>query len=129
MVKELPLSTWKRTVRRVYLQPEKQLERLQAWYKEYIGNKNAFVDTTIEGKPRRLVRGGEEGLQKFELVLNSQLTLVRKGMLSGEYCLLIWLQKSKLRCRHYCISQLRVYVQGLTNNMCCVVTAAMCLVL
>ena len=86
LVELLPLSTWRRTVRRVYLPPQIQLQRLEAWYMQYILNKAAFVDTTIPGKLHRLVRGDEEGLQKFAKVLNSQLELVRKGMLSGEQC-------------------------------------------
>ena len=86
LVNELPLRTWKRTVRRTYLQPEQQSARLDQWHQKYIVNKAAFVDNSVAGQARPLVRGGEEGLKKFEKVLSSQLELVHKGMLSGEHC-------------------------------------------
>lgn len=84
LVMELPLRTWNSTVRREYLQPEEQLSNLQAWYARYIKDPLRFIDATIPAKPRSLVRGGKEGLAKFEACLTNQLVLVRKGMLSGE---------------------------------------------
>lgn len=83
MVMMLPLLTWKRTVRRVYIQPELQMERLEQWWKDYIDNQGAFIDTSVSGQARPLVRGGEQGLANFRKVMDSQLQLVRKGMLSG----------------------------------------------
>lgn len=84
LVALLPLKTWKRTVRRIYLEPDVQAQRISKWRETYILNETVFVDTTVAGQARPLVRGGAEGLQKFEKVLLSQLDLVHKGMLSGE---------------------------------------------
>jgi hypothetical protein len=81
---ELPLSTWKRSVRRVYLQPDQQLRNLAAWWKEFIDTPTVFV-ALVNGKAKPLVRGGAEGLEKFKKVMASQLGLVQQGMLSGEW--------------------------------------------
>jgi len=83
LVKLLPLSTFKRTVRRTYLPPEQQAERLERWYATYIEDKTVFVDTSVAGQARPLIRGGAEGLKEFKKVFQSQLQLVFKGMLSG----------------------------------------------
>jgi hypothetical protein len=80
LVQELPLSTWKRTVRRVYGPAERQSERLAAWYAKYISDPTMFV---AEGKT--LIHGGPEGLEKFNSVWRSQLELVNGDMLSGEH--------------------------------------------
>eukprot|EP00775_Hariotina_reticulata_P012129 gene12129-12267_t len=82
LVKLLPLSTFKRTVRRVYLPPEQQAERLEQWYATYIEDLTVFVDTSVAGQARPLIRGGAEGLKEFKKVFQSQLQLVFKGMLS-----------------------------------------------
>lgn len=84
LVDLLPLKTWKRTVRRRYLQAAEQAARIIKWREHYILNEVAFVDTSVAGNARPLVHGGVEGLQKFQKVLASQLELVHKGMLSGE---------------------------------------------
>lgn len=84
LVLELPLSTWKRTVRRVYVQRDQQLSKLAAWWAEYITTESAFV-AMVAGKPKALVRGGAEGLQKFKQVVANQLELVHQGMLSGKF--------------------------------------------
>jgi hypothetical protein len=84
LVELLPLKTWKRTVRRRYLEADVQAQRINKWRETYLLNESIFVDTTVAGQARPLVRGGAEGLQKFEKVLLSQLELVHKGMLSGE---------------------------------------------
>ncbi|WIA41424.1 hypothetical protein OEZ86_005007 [Tetradesmus obliquus] len=81
LVLELPLSTWKRTVRRVYVQRDQQLSKLAAWWAEYFTTESAFV-AMVAGKPKALVRGGAEGLQKFKQVVANQLELVHQGMLS-----------------------------------------------
>lgn len=85
LLKLLPLKTWKRTVRRTYLPAEVQSARLNQWYETYITNEGAFVDTSVAGQARPLVRGGAEGKQKFDQMFQNQLQLVHKGMLSGEY--------------------------------------------
>jgi hypothetical protein len=38
----------------------------------------------VDGKPKPLVRGGDEGMEQFKKVFISQLGLVEAGMLSGE---------------------------------------------
>ncbi len=86
LVKLLPLKTWKRTVRRVYLPAEEQSARLNKWFEDYILNETAFVDTSVAGQARPLVRGGAEGRKRFQKVFEDQLVLVHKGMLSGEWC-------------------------------------------
>ncbi len=80
LVQEVPLSTWKRTVRRVYGPGERQSERLAAWYAKYIQDPTMFV---AEGKT--LIHGGQQGLDKFNNIWYSQLKLVNEGMLSGEH--------------------------------------------
>ena len=80
LVLELPLSTWKRTVRRVYGPAGQQSERLAAWHAKYIEDATMFV---VEGKT--LIHGGEQGLDKFRSVWHSQLELVNEGLLSGEH--------------------------------------------
>lgn len=80
LVEELPLSTWKRTVRRRYGPAERQSQQLGAWYTKYILDPTMFV---AEGKT--LIHGGEQGLEKFNRVWHSQLELVNDSMLSGEH--------------------------------------------
>jgi hypothetical protein len=84
LVQLLPLKTWKRTVRRVYLPPEVQSARLNKWLETYIHNETAFMDTSVAGQARPLVRGGAEGKKKFDKVFAAQMQLVHRGMLSGE---------------------------------------------
>jgi hypothetical protein len=84
LVELLPLKTWKRTVRRRYLEADVQAQRINKWRETYLLNESICVDITVAGQARPLVRGGSEGLQRFEKVLLSQLELVHKGMLSGE---------------------------------------------
>lgn len=84
LVQRLPLKTWKRTVRRIYLAAEVQSARLNKWRETCITNEAAFVDTSVAGQARPLVRGGAEGKQKFDLMFQNQMQLVHKGMLSGE---------------------------------------------
>lgn len=84
LVRLLPLRTWKRTVRRVYLPAAEQSARLNMWLETYIANETAFMDTSVAGQARPLVRGGAEGRKKFEKVFADQMQLVHKGMLSGE---------------------------------------------
>jgi len=83
LVKLLPLSTFKRTVRRIYQLPEEQARRLAQWYATYIDDLTTFVDTSVAGQARPLIRGGAEGLKQFKKMFQSQLELVFKGMLSG----------------------------------------------
>ena len=80
LVQELPLSTWKRTVRRTYGPAERQSGRLAAWYAKYIEDPTMFV---AEGKT--LIHGGQQGLDKFNNCWHSQLELVNEGLLSGEH--------------------------------------------
>lgn len=77
----LPLSDLRRFVRREYLQPEKQLQRLVEWYDKFVVNKAMAV--TLDG--RHLVVGGTEGFEAFKRVWNSQIALVQRGLLSGEF--------------------------------------------
>jgi hypothetical protein len=86
LVDLLPLKTFKRIVRRVYLPPEVQAANLSSWLEEFINNESAFVDTSVAGQARPLVRGGAEGKAKFLKVFADQMKLVHKGMLSGECC-------------------------------------------
>lgn len=82
LVLRLPLSTWKRTVRRVYLPPEEQLARLKVWYDKFILDQLNFVDRSA-GTLKGLVRGGKEGMERFTKVLCEQMELVQDGYLSG----------------------------------------------
>lgn len=66
LVDKLPLSTWKRTVRRCYLEGAVQAERISAWRQQYIKDEGVFVDTSTAGRVRTLVRDGVEGLAEFE---------------------------------------------------------------
>lgn len=84
LVDMLPLSTWKRLVRREYLPGAVQAERINAWRQQYIIDEGVFVDTSTAGRVRTLVRGGVEGLAEFEKQLISQVELMNKDMLSGE---------------------------------------------
>lgn len=82
LVKLLPLSTWARLVRRTYLPPDEQLHNIGRWWQTYILTEAAFV-ARVDGKVKTLVRGGQEGMDKFARVMANQLSLVEKGMLSG----------------------------------------------
>ena len=84
LVLSVPLSTFKRTVRRVYLPGPEQAANLEAWYKKYIMDPLCFVDVS-GNKPKTLIRGGEEGLNSFNKTLTIQLGLVHQGLLSGEH--------------------------------------------
>lgn len=86
LVKLLPLKTFKRTVRRIYLPRDVQAARLNTWMEDYIIKETAFVDTSVAGQARPLVRGGAEGKDKFLKMWADQMQLVHKGMLSGECC-------------------------------------------
>lgn len=96
LVQLLPLKTWKRTVRRVYLPADVQSARLNKWLDTYIHNETAFMDTSVAGQARPLVRGGAEGRSKFDKVFAAQMQLVHKGMLSGEYSGLAWVGWARL---------------------------------
>jgi hypothetical protein len=75
----LPLSTWKRTVRRRYGPASLQSKRLADWHAKFIDDATMCV---AEGKA--LIHGGQQGLDKFSAVWHSQLELVNQGLLSGE---------------------------------------------
>lgn len=84
LIELLPLSTWTQLVRRKYLSPDEQLRNIELWWKTYVLAETAFV-AVVDGKVKALVRGGKQGLERFAKVMASQLTLVEKGMLSGEF--------------------------------------------
>jgi hypothetical protein len=80
LVLQLPLETWKRTMRRIYGPAEKQSEVLADWYAKYILDATMFV---VEGKT--LIYSGKQGLDKFRNVWRSQVELVDEECLSGEH--------------------------------------------
>ena len=84
MVKRLPLSTWKRIVRRRYLPGEQQAANLEAWYEKWIKTQGNFVDLSNRSKPKTLIRGGQEGLDNFNKVLRNHMELVHGEYLSGK---------------------------------------------
>jgi hypothetical protein len=81
LLDELPLSTWKRNVRRTYVSPEVQVQRLQQWFETYVA-----VGSTkaVDMQGMHLVAGGDEGLRKFQQTFHNQLALSRDGYLSGD---------------------------------------------
>lgn len=83
LVLHVPLSTFKRTVRRCYGPAAEQSEALSTWYKTFVEDGSTFVQ---DGKA--MVYGGKEGLEKFKAVWFNQLQLVNTGMLSGACSLL-----------------------------------------
>lgn len=80
IVKKLPLNTWQSTVQRVYLPGDEQVQRLEEWLDNYVRNPAIFVDAN----GRTLVAGGQDGMDKFVRVFDSQLHLAQEEFLSGE---------------------------------------------
>lgn len=81
LVELLPLSEMRRFVRREYLDGSKQEANLWQWHRDYLQDAAKAVD--VMGN--HLVAGGHEGFEKFQVVWNNQINLVRGNYLSGEY--------------------------------------------
>ncbi len=80
LVLMLPLSAFKRFVRRHYFDGAKQAANLQKWYKTYLEDHKVAVD--VEG--RHLVSGGPEGMKAFNECWDNQIKHALAQKMSGE---------------------------------------------
>lgn len=79
MVDKLPLSTFKRHVRRMYSKPAAMEQQMLFWYQDFV------VVKAVDLLGNHIVSGGSKGLAAFDKCFNNQLQLAKNGYLTGGF--------------------------------------------
>jgi hypothetical protein len=83
LVAQLPLSAFKRFVKRRYFDGALQAKKMEEWYAHFLLDPRMAVD--ING--RHLVAGGPDGMKAFDVVWHNQITHALNQKMSGEWSL------------------------------------------